>query len=224
MAKDLSHPFTLAFAHNLLARVHQLRRDWQAALVASDELVTVASEMGFSLFTALGQAHRGAALAGLGEREGIASMNAALDLHRGLGMVMPLHEWLPTLADSHGVFGEYAKGLSVLAEAFALVAKAGDSWYEGEMWRIKGELLHLAKAGGDESSACFGRALDIARDRQAKSFELRAALSLARFWLAQDERIEARTLLSETYGWFTEGFDTPDLKDAKALLDELSPQ
>jgi predicted ATPase len=111
----------------------------------------------------------------------------------------------------------------VLAEALTLVDKTGERWYEPEFYRFKGALL-LQKAVDNhvEAQACFHRALDIARRQQAKSLELRAATRLSRLWQQQSKRTEARQLLAEVYGWFTEGFDTPDLREAKALLDELA--
>ena len=99
----------------------------------------------------------------------------------------------------------------------------GERWYEPELYRLKGELLLAHAMGHDtEAETCFRQALDIARRQQAKSWELRAALSLSRLWQRQGKRDEARELLAEVYGWFTEGFDTADLQEAKALLEELA--
>jgi predicted ATPase len=114
------------------------------------------------------------------------------------------------------------EGLSALSEALTLVDKTGERWYEGELHRVKGELL-LAKSSEHQAevSTCFQLALDITRRQQAKSLELRAAMSLSRLWKEQGKRQAARELLAPVYGWFTEGFDTADLQEAKALLDEL---
>jgi predicted ATPase len=121
--------------------------------------------------------------------------------------------------------GQTAEGLSLLAEALALVDKIGEHGWGGELHRLQGELL-LAQAGErqqmQEAEACFNQALDVARSQQAKSWELRAATSLARLRQQQGKRHEARELLAPIYGWFTEGFDTADLQEAKALLDSLS--
>jgi predicted ATPase len=112
--------------------------------------------------------------------------------------------------------------LALLAEALALVDTTGERWYEAELYRLKGELLLQQNSDNQaEAERCFHHALDIARNQQAKSFELRAATSLARLWDQQGKRDEARQVLAEVYNWFTEGFDTADLQDAKALLDAL---
>src|SRR5262249_33126717 len=114
-------------------------------------------------------------------------------------------------------------GLTALAEALTLTETTGERWYEPEMYRLKGALLLQQNADNQpEAEASFHHALDIARNQQAKSFELRAATSLARLWHQQGKRQEAHDLLAPIYSWFTEGFDTADLIDAKALLDELA--
>ena len=119
--------------------------------------------------------------------------------------------------------GQPEAGLTVLAEALTLVDKTGERWYEPELYRLKGALLLQQSADNHaEAQACFHHALDIARRQQAKSLELRAATSLSRLWQQQGKRAEARQLLAEVYSWFTEGFDTPDLREAKILLDELA--
>jgi predicted ATPase len=110
----------------------------------------------------------------------------------------------------------------VLAEALTVVDKTGERWYEPELHRLKGVLLlQLSSDHQDEAEACFQQSLDIARQQQAKSWELRAATSLARLWQQQGKRQDAYDLLAPVYNWFTEGFDTTDLIDAKALLNEL---
>src|SRR5262249_51794688 len=118
--------------------------------------------------------------------------------------------------------GQPEAGLAALAEALTLVETTGERWYEAEIYRLKGALLvQQNTANQAEAETCFHHALDIARNQQAKSFELRAATSLARLWQQQGKRQEAHGLLAPVYQWFTEGFDTADLKEAKALLDEL---
>ena len=119
--------------------------------------------------------------------------------------------------------GQTAEGLEALAEALATLAKSGVRWWEAELHRLRGELLlQHAVAQPEEAEACFQQALAVARRQQAKSLELRAAMSLARLWQQQGKRAEAHALLAEVYGWFTEGFDTADLQEAKALLEALS--
>jgi predicted ATPase len=122
-----------------------------------------------------------------------------------------------------GQVGQTADGLEALAEALATVAQSAVRWWEAELYRLKGELL-LQDPGGHpgEADACFRRALDIARRQEAKSSELRAAMSLSRLWQHEGKRDESRELLATIYGWFTEGFDTTDLQEAKALLEALA--
>jgi predicted ATPase len=119
--------------------------------------------------------------------------------------------------------GQTAEGLDAIAEALALVASTNERFYEAEIYRVKGELLlkHGGSNTGAEAERCFRQALDIARVQSAKSWELRSATSLARLWRDQGERQKASSLLTPVYGWFTEGFDTQDLRDAKGLLLEL---
>ncbi|HEV8717506.1 MAG TPA: hypothetical protein VGX03_32380, partial [Candidatus Binatia bacterium] len=142
--------------------------------------------------------------------------------------------------EAYGKAGQREEGLTTLTEALAKVDKTGERFYEAELYRLKGELSlqskqvktgqnksedtdprPLAPDPQSEVEACFLKAIDIARRQQAKSLELRATTSLARLWQQQGKREEARQMLAEIYGWFTEGFDTADLKDAKTLLEEL---
>ena len=127
------------------------------------------------------------------------------------------------LVEAYGTLGQPEAGLTVLTEALPLTDKTGARWYEPELYRLKGVLL-LQQASDHQAEAenCFHTAISIARSQQAKSFELRAATSLARLWQQQSKRQEAYDLLAPVYNWFTEGFDTADLRDAKALLDELA--
>lgn len=131
--------------------------------------------------------------------------------------------FLALLAEAYGKAGQPEEGLTVLAEALAIVDNTGERNWEAELHRRKGDLLLIQqgqKVG--EAEECFRQALDIARRQQAKSLELRAAMSLSRLWQQQGKRDEARQMLAEIYGWFTEGFDTADLQEAKVLLEELA--
>jgi predicted ATPase len=142
---------------------------------------------------------------------------------RAIGSVLELPWYLALLAGAYGIVGQTAEGLDAIAEALAQVASTNERFYEAEIYRVKGELLlqHGGPDGAAGAEACFRQALDIARLQSARSWELRAATSLARLWRDQGKRTQARDLLAPIYDWFTEGFDTADLKDAKALLDEL---
>jgi predicted ATPase len=165
---------------------------------------------------------RGVALVGLGQvAEGVALLRAGLINWHGLGSHLSDTEWLGFLADAHLRSGELDKALSALDRATETAAATGESHYLAELHRLRGTVL--AKTGEDaEAASWLHRAIDTARRQQAKSLELRAATSLARLWRDQGRRAEARELLAPVYGWFTEGFDTADLKDAKGLLDELA--
>src|SRR5262249_61978620 len=146
---------------------------------------------------------------------------------RAMGHESGRSSLLALLAATYGKAGQAEEGLNTLAEALAVVDKTGERFYEAEVYRLKGELTLQNKAPGpqatvEEAEAGFLKALEIARKQQAKSLELRAAMSLSRLWQQQGRRQEAHELLAEIYGWFTEGFDTKDLQEAKALLDELA--
>jgi predicted ATPase len=153
---------------------------------------------------------------------------------------MQRSHFLALLAEAYGKVGRAEEGLAALVEALAQVEKTGERWYEAELYRLKGELtLQKFQVSGSkfqvqespesevrspelEAEECFLRAIEIARQQQAKSLELRATMSLARLWQQQGKKKEAHSMLAEIYGWFTEGFDTRDLQEAKALLGELA--
>jgi predicted ATPase len=136
--------------------------------------------------------------------------------------------FLALLAEAYGKARQAEEGLTVLAEALAAVNKTGERYYEAELHRLKGELTLQAKDQSlrsqveEEAEACFHKAIEIARQQQAKSLELRAVMSLSRLWQQQGKKQEAHQMLADIYGWFTEGFDTKDLEDAKTLLQELA--
>ncbi len=155
--------------------------------------------------------------------EGIADIEQGLTAVRATGAKRRRSYYLALLAEVYGQTGQADQGLNALAEALELVEKTDERWWEPEVRRLKGELL-LSQPAQDmaEAEECFNRAIAVAQRQSAKSLELRAAMSLARLWRDQSRAAQARDLLAPIYGWFTEGFDTPDLKDAKALLDELA--
>jgi predicted ATPase len=154
----------------------------------------------------------------------MAQMQEGLTAYQATGAGVFRQAFLLCLAEAQGWGGHAAAGLGVLAEAEEVVHSTGESWWEAELYRLKGELVlgsEVLNPPLAEAEACFQQALDIARHQEAKSLELRAAMSLARLWQQQGKRAEAHALLAPVYGWFTEGFDTPDLQEAKALLVEL---
>jgi predicted ATPase len=171
----------------------------------------------------MGTVLQGWALAKRGAgKEGIAQLRKGLAAYRATGAEAFSTYYLGLLTETHLEGGQTKDALSVVAEAFALVNRNEERWWEAELHRLKGLLL-LEQLAPDERQAeiCFQQALDVARGQQAKSWELRAAMSMAQLWRDQGKRDEARDLLAPVYGWFTEGFDTRDLKEAKTLLDEL---
>jgi len=217
---------SLAYALNVATWLHQLRREAVLIQERSEALLALCDEQGFALYRTVGSILRGWALAEQGQVvEGVAQMYESLTTRRTVGAKGTDTCYLAMLAQGYWHSGQPEAGLTVLAEALAAVDQSGVRFYEAELYRLKGELL-LAQAGkghkGQEAEACFRQALAVARRQQAKWLELRAAISLSRLWQHQGKRAEARCLLAEIYGWFTEGFETSDLQDAKALLDELA--
>ena len=173
---------------------------------------------------AWGASFRGWALAlqGQGE-EGIAQIRQGIATCRATGAEVVVPYFYTMLAEASAHLGHPADGLQALAEAHALVEQHEERWWEAEVCRLRGVLL-LQQPGTSQAEAetCFRQALDVARRQEAKSLELRAAMSLGRLWQQQVKWTEAHELLAPIYGWFTEGFDTADLQEAKALLEELS--
>ena len=154
-------------------------------------------------------------------RRGSPRCDQGLAAIRATGAVGSPHV-LAKLAEAYGGIGQAEEGLRLLAEALATMDNTGERCDEAELYRIKGELLlRQAVPDAPQAEACFQQALAVAHHQQAKSWELRAAMSLSRLWQQQGKRGEAQQLLAEIYGWFSEGFDTADLQEAKALLDEL---
>jgi len=222
LAEGVSHPFSLATALVIAAWLHQFRREVQAVQARAEAAITLSTERGFPQWFAGGMMPRGWALAEQGQiEEGITHMRRGLAAWRATGAELVQPYFLTLLAEAYGKGERAEDGLAVLAEALEAVHHTGECWWEAELYRLKGELLQAA-GSGNEAEACFHQAFDVARRQQAKSLELRAAISLSRLWQPQGKPDAARHLLAESYGWFTEGFDTADLREAKALLEELS--
>jgi class 3 adenylate cyclase/predicted ATPase len=225
LARELTHPFSLAFALTVAATVHQFRREVRAVLERAEALMTLSSEKGFAFWMAHGKILRGWAITAEGEEvEGITEMRQGLFAYRATGAELERLYFLSLLADAYGEIGQPQEGVPMLLEALAIADKTEDHHWEAELHRLKGELLlmHQGKKNVGEAEECFRKALGIARRQQAKSLELRTAMSLSRLWQQQGKREDAHKLLAEIYGWFTEGSDTADLKEAKVLLEELA--
>jgi predicted ATPase len=223
LAQQRGHPFSLSQALSIAAQFHRFCRDVCVAQECADASIHLAMEQGFPFQTARGAVLRGWALAQQGQgQEGIEQIQQGLRAFRATGVEHLRPYFLALLAEAHRIQEEPEKGLAVLMEALTLVDKTGERWWEPELYRLKGELLlQQSTSNQTEVESCFHQAINIARSQQAKSLELRAATSLARLWQQQGKRQEAHDLLAPVYNWFTEGFDTADLKDAKSLLDEL---
>jgi predicted ATPase len=224
LAQQRAHPFSLGFALSAAAMFHQFRREEHCTQEHAEAAISLATEQGFPYWRAMSSILRGWVLVQQGQvQEGIEQMHQGLTAWRATGAETARPYWLALLAEAYGVMGQPETGLTALAEALTLVDKTGERHYEAEIYRLKGAfLLQQASDNKADAETCFHHALEIARNQQAKSFELRAATSLARLWQQQGKRQEAHDLLAPVYNWFTEGFETLDLKDAKALLDELA--
>jgi TOMM system kinase/cyclase fusion protein len=223
LAQELSHPFSLAFALAFAAWLHQLRREAQAVQEQAVAIIALSTDQGFLFWVAWGTILRGWALAEQGQSvEGIAQMRQGIAAWRATGAELQRPYYLALLAEAHGKAGQADVGLRVLAEALTAVHTTGERQHEAELYRLKGELLLKQDVpDAQEAERCLRQAVDVARQQQAKSFELRAAMSLSRLWQRQGKCAEARQLLEPIYGWCTEGFDTADLQEARALLEGL---
>ena len=223
-ARELENPNSVGISLLFLAQLSQLRREPEPATTRAEEAMAVSAEHGLPALELWCLLPRGWAIAQQGDvSAGIADIKDAMDRRRAFGMGAVWPWFLALLADAHGALGQFDEGLAALEEALDWVERNDERLYEAEVHRIKGELLHR-QDGPDPALAekCFEQALAVARSQQAKSWELRAAMSMARLWQQNGRVDDARALLSPVYDWFTEGFDTADLKDAKALLDQLS--
>jgi predicted ATPase len=182
------------------------------------------TEQGFAFFLAMGTAYRGWALVEAGEpAAGMDLLRLGIKGFQASGAAWTLPFDFAQLATAHVNMGKPEDGLARLCEALSLTEKSGVRWFEAELRCRRGQLLRTTRQNAEaEVEADFRHAIAIARQQEAKLWELRSTISLARLWRDQDKRDEARVLLAHVYGWFTEGFDTPDLKKAEALLDELS--
>ena len=224
LARGLAHPFSLAQTLHFSAHLHQLRREPQAARAQAEAALALCTEQGFGAYGAWCLLPRGWAVAQQGEvAAGIAHIRQGLAAWRATGAGAALPWFLALLAEACGTVGQLDEGFRALEEALAAVQHNEEHHYEAEVYRLKGELLlQDAPAHQEEAEENFQQALAVARRRQAKSLELRAAMSLSRLWQQQGKPQEAHDLLAPIYAWFTEGFDTADLQEAKALVGELS--
>ena len=234
LAQLLSHPYSLAYARGIAAAFHQFRKDGKVTLDLANASLGLSTEHGFPFWSAFQTILMGWVLVKQGKTdEGIAQMSSGLEAYWATGAELLRPYLIGLFAEALAEGGSTQRGLAVLADALEAVEKTGERFYEAELYRQKGELLSRSYGEGSELidfarssrsceiERCFLTAITVAGRQQAKWFELRAATSLARFWQHQGRKEEAQTMLAESYNWFTEGFDTADLKDAKLLLEQL---
>jgi predicted ATPase len=222
LAQRLAHASGLAFALIWAAALHNVRREFDAAHRRAEAAVEIASTHRMSAWFGHATVCRGSALVGLGHQaEGIAQIHTGLAAWHATGARLLDSQWLGFLAEAHFQAGQLDDALDALDQAAEIAAATGECHYQAELARLRGVVL-VATGDATKAASWFQRAIDTARSQQAKSLKLRSTTSLARLWCDQGKRVQARDVLKPVYGWFTEGFDTADLKDAKALLDELA--
>jgi predicted ATPase len=224
LAQVGSHPFSTAFAEEYASILHQMRGERQESLARAEAVITLAHEQRFADWTPLAESSRAWIWVESGDvNNGIAQLRHSLGAYRATGSVLFATYYLTLLARAYLGTGQTDAAHAVLDEALATVGRTEGRVWEAEIYRLKGDLLlgRDGSAGETEAEACYMKGLAVARQRQARSLELRVVMSLCRLWQQQGKLAEARQLLTETYGWFTEGFETGDLRDARALLGTL---
>ena len=228
LARELSHPYTLGYVFSHAALIQQFCRREQAAREAAEAAIEICSKHGFPFFLGVATLIRGWALAQQRQnREGITEILHGFDVYRTTGSGINWPQFLIPLAEVHGCLGQVAQALQAIEDALAAVEKTGERRDEAEVHRLRGLMTlrrkpsRLKTDSALEAEQYFRKAIEVARNQEAKFWELRATTSLARLLRDTNRRDEARAMLAEIYNWFSEGFDTADLTDAKALLEEL---
>jgi predicted ATPase len=222
LAHDVAHPFSQVFALDYASILHQLRGERPAFRARADEATAISVEQHFAFWLARTGILRGWALAQSSEiNKGIAEMRENLAAYRDTGSELFVTYYLILLATAYARSGDAGAARAALDEGLALVQATEGRLWEAELYRLQGELLLQSNQPADEAAveSIFQQALEIARQQEARSLELRAVMSLSRLWDRQGKRAEGRGQLAATYNWFTEGFDTADLKEALALLE-----
>jgi pentatricopeptide repeat protein len=221
--REISQAATLIYALFLASFTHAFCGKYTTARALSDELVALADEKGASFWQAQAMSYRGSLLALTGDAAGAVHMiTSALSAYHSTGATLYTPWYLSTLARAYAKLGQFDDAWRCIDEAMTAVETTKETWCEAELNRTAGEIALMAPdPGAARAETYFERALAVARQQQAKSWELRASMSLARLWREQGKPQQGRELLAPVYGWFTEGFDTLDLKEAKALLNEL---
>lgn len=223
LAGELAHPFSRVITLAYAAMLHQFCRDLERVDSVAEATITLCTQHGFPYYLAWAEVLRGWSRAAAGaSEEGIAEIRRGIEVLQATAGAR-LSYYRALLAEACGWNGHSDEALQALDDAFADVRKTDERWCEAELHRLRGELLCSDTVNRRaEAEASFHRAIEVARGQRTKSLELRAALSLGRFWRDEGRLQDAHRLVAEVYGWFTEGLDTPDLREARSLLDELS--
>jgi predicted ATPase len=224
LGRQLEHPGSAAHAQQLVCRLDLLKRDARAVAPTAESLFEIATMHGFPHPLAVAQIAQGWAMAKQGQLEaGIARVQEGIAVHDRTGARLGRSLDYSMLAELLNQSGQTDSANQCLDMAFAHSSDSNERFHEAELWRLRGQFLLVQdRPQADEAEVCFKKALAVAQTQGARAWELRACTSLARLWRDQARRAEAHDLLAPVYGWFTEGFDTADLKDAKALLDDLA--
>jgi class 3 adenylate cyclase/predicted ATPase len=223
-AREIDHAPTLMYALVCAGIVHEYCRNYVLYNAWADEVVAFANEKGVGFWKVFGMLRQGiaAALAGKAS-DAVQKITSGITACRAIGSTLWMPAYLSHLAKSHAQLGQCDEACRRIGEAMTTVETTKEKWIKAEVFRTAGEIALMSREpDAAKAEAYFGRALAVAREQQAKSWELRTVTSMARLWCDQGKRRQAHDLLAPVYGWFTEGFDTLDLKEAKALLDELT--
>lgn len=222
LVQNSNHPTVIAFLRNWMAILFEFRGEWKQSQYQAEEAIFLSTKHGISFYLALGKLLRGRALIAQGQAvEGREEVVEGMQQIQSLDVRSGQTYFLALLAEAYGQTGAPEKGLGELRKALDAAASTRERFFEAELYRVKGELILQTSAFSTEAEECFHKAIEITRNQEAKSLELRATISLARLWHRQGKNMEARKMLGNIYGWFSEGFDTKDLQEAKRLL-ELS--
>jgi predicted ATPase len=223
-AREIGQAATLMTALSRIAITNTVFRDYVAATAQAQELVALAEEKGSLYWKVIGMLVRGSVLALTGRAsEAVEMLISGISAYRTTGGTIYTPLTFPILARAHTQLGQFEEAWRCIGEAMTAVETAKEKWCEAEVHRVAGEIaLKCPEPDAPKAEAYFERALAVARQQQAKSWELRAAMSMARLWRDQGKPQQARELLTPIYDWFTEGFNTRDLQEAKALLEELA--
>jgi class 3 adenylate cyclase/predicted ATPase len=223
LAKTLSHPFSLAFAHYFEAWLHKLCRDEAGALESANNAVAICDEFGFPFWGLSSSVLGASSLVELGSvDEGIAQMSDRLTEFEAIGALLYRSALRGLLADGHRIAGQVDEGLAVVEEALATLEGREERWWAAELHRLQGELMRSHGADDGLAEGCFEQALEVARRQNAATWELRAALSLARLWAEQGKTAAAQELVADASRPFADSLETEDLRDARSFLSELA--